>query len=217
MFYHLLLAHLLGDYPLQPTWLLREKKRTRGLLLHAGIHFLMLVIVVGLSRAELWPILLLLATVHFAIDYVKISYAKRYPDQVTGPYLLDQCVHLISLVFFAWLIQSVDPNPTFGFSEDALLIAIILVGVTYVWGVSERVFVHKNHAYLVELNAQYFGRMIARLGILAAMALIFAFPSNMRLAPLMAIPYLNSIFWRRALATDLTVSIVSAVILLAVL
>jgi hypothetical protein len=217
LFYHLLLAHLLGDYPLQPTWLLREKKRTRGLLLHAGIHFFTLVIVVGISRTDLWPILLLLASVHFAIDYVKISYAKRYPDQVTGPYLLDQGVHLISLIFFAWLIQSVDPNPTFGFSEDALLIAIILVGVTFVWGVSERVFVHKNHAYLVELNAQYFGRMITRLGILAVLALIFAIPSNLRLAPLMSIPYLNSIFWRRALATDLTVSIVSAVILLAVL
>lgn len=217
MFYHLLLAHLLGDYPLQPTWLLREKKRTRGLLLHAGIHFFTLVIVVGISRVDLWPILLLLTTVHFAIDYAKISYAKRYPDQVTGPYLFDQGVHLISLFVFAGLIQSIDPNPTSGISEDALLIAIIFVGVTFVWGISEKIFVHKNQAYLVELNKQYVGRMIARLGILAALTLLFAKPSNLQLAPLMTIPYLNSLFWRRALATDLTVSLVSAVFLLFVL
>lgn len=217
MFYHLLLAHLLGDYPLQPTWLLREKKRLRGLLLHAGIHFFTLVIVVGISRADLWPMLFLLATVHFAIDYAKNSYAKRNPDQVTGPYLLDQGVHLLTLVVFARLIQSMDPNPTSGFSEDALLVAIILVGVTFVWGISERIFVHKNYAYLVELNAQYFGRMITRLGIFTALALLFVNPSSLQLAPLMTIPYLNSLFWRRALATDLTVSLVSAVFLLVVL
>jgi hypothetical protein len=217
LFYHLLLAHLLGDYPLQPTWLLREKKRFRGLLLHAGIHFFTLVILVGFSRVDLWPILFLLATVHFTIDYAKVSYAKRYPDQVTGPYLLDQGVHLISLVFFTWLIQSIDPNATSGISDDALLVAIIIVGVTFVWGISERIFVHKNHAYLVELNQQYYGRMIARLGILAALALMFTKASSMQLAPLMSIPYLNSLFWRRALATDLTVSLVSAVFLLIVL
>ena len=217
MFYHLLLAHLLGDFPLQPTWLLREKKRFRGLLLHAGIHFFTLVIVVGISRADLWPILFLLATVHFAIDYAKTSYAKRYPEQVTGPYLIDQGVHLISLVFFAWLIQSIDPNPKSGISDDALLVTIIIVGVTFVWGISERIFAHKNHAYLVELNQQNYGRMIARLGILAALALMFTKASSMQLAPLMSIPYLNSLFWRRALATDLTVSLVSAVFLLVVL
>ncbi len=211
------MAHLLGDYPLQPTWLLREKKRFRGLLLHAGIHFLTLVIVVGISRVDLWPILFLLATVHFTIDYAKTSYAKRYPDRVTGPYLLDQGIHLISLVFFAWLIQSMDPGPKSGISDDALLIAIILVGVTFVWGISEKIFVHKNEAYLVELNKQYVGRMIARLGILAALALLFVKPSSLQLAPLMTIPYLNSLFWRRALATDLTVSLVSAVFLLVVL
>jgi len=216
VFYHLLLAHLLGDYPLQPTWLLREKKRFRGLLLHAGIHFFTLVIVVGISRVDLLPILFLLATVHFAIDYAKTSYTKRYPDKVTGPYLLDQCVHLISLVLFTWLIQSIDPNPTSRISDDALLIAIILVGVTFVWGISERIFVHNNHAYLMELNAQYYGRMIARLGILTALVLLFAKPSSLQLATLMTIPYLNSLFWRRALATDLTVSLVSAVFLLLV-
>jgi len=217
LFYHLLLAHLLGDFPLQPTWLLREKKRFRGLLLHAGIHFLTLVILVGISRVDLWPILFLLATVHFAIDYAKISYAKRYPDQVTGPYLLDQGVHLISLVLFAWLIQSIDPYPIFRFSEDALLIAGVFIGVTFVWGISEKIFVHKNHAYLVEINKQYYGRMIARLGFLTALVLLFANPSSLQLAPLMTIPYLKSHFWRRALATDLTVSLVSAVFLLVAL
>ena len=59
--------------------------------------------------------------------------------------------------------------------------------------------------------------MIARLGFLTALVLLFANPSSLQLAPLMTIPYLNSLFWRRALATDLTVSLVSAVFLLVTL
>lgn len=217
LFYHLLLAHLIGDYPLQPTWLIREKKHARGLLLHAGIHFFALVVVVGITRSDLWPILFILATVHFGIDYIKQTYSDRHPDKVTGPYLIDQAVHLTTLVLFAWLIESINPIPISGISRDALLIAIVSIGVTFVWGISERIFAHKNYAYLEELNAQYSGRMIARLGMLVALTLLFAKPGGLQISPLLTIPYLNSLFWRRAVVTDITVSLVSMVLLIVIL
>lgn len=41
-----LLAHLLGDYVLQPDWMARMKSTRRGLLLHIGVHLATLLIVV---------------------------------------------------------------------------------------------------------------------------------------------------------------------------
>ena len=213
MFYYLLLAHVIGDYPLQPTWLIQEKKRLRGLLIHSGIHFFTLVIVVGFTRFDLWPILFILATVHLGIDFIKQAYSNRYPDHITGPYLVDQAVHLITLVVFAWLIESTNPNPISRISKDVLLIAIVSIGVTFVWGISERIFVHKKSAYLVELNLHFYGRMISRLGMLALLAILFVNPSNLKITPLLTIPYINSFFWRRALATDIAVSLVATVFL----
>ncbi len=53
MFWNLFLAHLLGDYPLQPMWLVRSKSQIWGLVLHGSIHLLTLLLLAGPFRGEI--------------------------------------------------------------------------------------------------------------------------------------------------------------------
>ena len=86
VFWMLMLAHLVGDYPLQPDWMVQAKRTWRGLTLHVGVHLAMLLILAGTGRSAFWPFLLALAAMHFAIDF-----------QLAGRHCIDQarrCPHL---------------------------------------------------------------------------------------------------------------------------
>jgi hypothetical protein len=72
MFWWLYLAHLLSDYPFQPTWMVTNKTRWPVLLLHSGVHFVTSFVLIGQARTLVWPYLLLLTTIHFTIDLVKM-------------------------------------------------------------------------------------------------------------------------------------------------
>ena len=174
----------------------------------------MLVLLIGLSRPDLLIVLVALSILHFFIDFGKNAYAKKYPAQIILPYLVDQGVHLLSIIVFAWLIDTYYPGAAPWMSESMMLIAIALVSVTYVWGITERILVHKDRAYVSELHQQFYSRMIARVLFLGSFLILIVRWSGVQIAPLLVVPYVHSIFWRRALFTDICVSIATAGILL---
>src|SRR4030042_686489 len=98
MFWQLLLAHFLADYPLQPRWLLAAKQRLWGLLLHVTIHFLTALLLVGDLRWKLLLPLLGLASVHFLIDLTKYRLAVTRPAWVRLPYFIDQALPLLPIL-----------------------------------------------------------------------------------------------------------------------
>lgn len=201
MFWYLLLAHLLADYPLQWNWLLEAKGSWRGLLIHATIMFGVMLVLVGLQA---WLPLLLLALLHMLIDRAKSRLSRRWPERVASAYLIDQFVHVLILVVFALIISrgagAFDAPRWVSYAVGYLL-------ATYVWGISERIIAKSDQSYSAELVRQFWPRLILRAALLTGFVLVLP------VAAMAAIPYFSSSNGRRALFTDLYVVLASRIII----
>jgi hypothetical protein len=93
----LIAAHAFGDFALQPDWLAARKRRFVLLLLHIGLHALVVYLV--LQRWTCWQAPLFVFVVHGLIDTIK----QRLPD-TTKWFVIDQVAHVISLLALAWIL-----------------------------------------------------------------------------------------------------------------
>ena len=98
MFIKLLLAHLLGDFLLQPAkWVVHKeanKIASKYLYFHILIHFGLTMLF--LWDMELWWWAVVIALSHFVIDLSKI-YANPYFKNKAVPFFVDQVLHLVVL------------------------------------------------------------------------------------------------------------------------
>jgi len=221
MTWHLFLAHFVADYPLQPGWMARNKRRPHILIAHISIHFLVMLLLAGEARRLVWPYLLALALAHMLIDIGKNTVQRLRPDWVIGPYVVDQMMHYVTIVLTgAWIGQAVGPVALPFSSQAAILAAAYLAG-TYVWFISERIFAHADESYRHEVQAQLWPRMGARAAMLTVMlwALFWSggLSGNQASSPFLlvsvaaSVPYVSGKHRQRALLTDLTVSLILAI------
>jgi len=214
MFWHLFLAHLIGDYPLQSEWLVENKRSLWGLSLHTAIHLAVTLLILGAASAEAWPKVLVLIVIHFLLDLTKSSLLDRWPKHAGLQYLLDQVLHIVSIIFVArWIESDLDPvlmpvNTTWTVYTIGYLLA------TYVWYITERLFTAEDDAYQVELENQFWPRMIAR----AVMLTVFLFiGQSLEIAVVgmaLQMPYRSGSRRGRTLAIDVIVSLVITVFIL---
>ena len=68
-FIAILTAHLLGDFVLQPAWLIEHKRRISFLFLHAAIVTLATYLLLGALHS---PILLIIFLTHLSTDAIKV-------------------------------------------------------------------------------------------------------------------------------------------------
>ncbi|MDI6782727.1 MAG: DUF3307 domain-containing protein [bacterium] len=115
IFYRLLLAHLLAEFPLQFDLIYRLKvSKKTGIWLHAFIFFAVAVLLLipwwGVGR--FWVFLVFLLLTHYALDRLKIIFYRRFQVDNLGIFLLDQVAHIgcISLVFFIELDEKLRYN-----------------------------------------------------------------------------------------------------------
>ena len=98
IFVKLLLAHLLGDFILQPTsWVLdKESKKQKSIYLY--VHTLIHGVLAALFIGEVQFILLavLLAVSHGFIDFLKLHYQKKKTKR--NWFLFDQLLHLVVII-----------------------------------------------------------------------------------------------------------------------
>lgn len=98
MFIKLLLAHLLGDFLLQPAkWVVHKeanKIASKYLYFHILIHFGLTMLF--LWDMELWWWAVVIALSHFVIDLSKI-HANPYFKNKAVPFFVDQVLHLVVL------------------------------------------------------------------------------------------------------------------------
>ena len=103
IFIKLLLAHLLGDFLLQPTsWVLdKESKIHRSvyLYLHTFLHGFLAWILVGEMAFVGYAIAL--ALLHGGIDFLKLRFQKNKTKRTW--FLIDQALHVIVLILIALL------------------------------------------------------------------------------------------------------------------
>jgi Protein of unknown function (DUF3307) len=113
LFLTVLLAHLLGDFPLQSSSMMRAKHQgIRGYIEHGAIHLLVLVLCIvafislySLTSLWFWLAACLYIAVHLGIDRAKQGLVSRAKlTDSTTVFLLDQILHVCAIIALAWLL-----------------------------------------------------------------------------------------------------------------
>lgn len=126
----LLLAHIIGDFFLQPIHWVKEKEKKKlkspKLYLHIAIHFALLFLI--LWDISLWPIILIIGVSHFIIDAIKLLLQKKKTKRLI--FFIDQFLHVIVIVvtYIIYTKTSIDFKSIF--SEQVLLLITCLVFLT---------------------------------------------------------------------------------------
>lgn len=128
----LVCGHLLSDFALQSTWMVRHKaRRPSALLAHAAVVFAVQAACVLTAFRHPFGLVLAagIAALHAAIDLAKGRAAPRF---ALAPFLADQLLHLatLALALRLWLWRFGGPPPT-PLGPDALAAAYrtaVLVG-----------------------------------------------------------------------------------------
>jgi hypothetical protein len=92
-------AHMIGDFPLQPNWLVGRKKNAGYLFLHALIHAG--IAYLALKAWACWQAPALIFLLHAPIDAIK----RRSPDTAAS-FATDQVVHVGVLFAIAWVLRN---------------------------------------------------------------------------------------------------------------
>jgi hypothetical protein len=144
------LAHLLGDFPLQTSSIVRGKARgIRAYLLHGAIHLLVLLLSVAafgglqwLGRVWFWILSLLYVILHLGIDGIKqrLIGSSRVADS-TSVFVVDQALHVCTIVGLALALarptwptirSELTWSPTTG--EKTLVAGIVYLTVIFAGG-----------------------------------------------------------------------------------
>lgn len=126
----LILAHLIGDFLLQPRKWVKEKEKKKlkspKLYIHAAIHLVLLFLIVW--DLTLWPLIITIGLLHLIIDGVKLYFQNKNTKR--NWFFIDQLLHIASII----IVYIVFTNQTISFEnisiENALLLVTCLLFLT---------------------------------------------------------------------------------------
>lgn len=125
IFVKLLLAHLIGDFLLQPTSWVEDKEdkkhRSIYLYLHTLLHFLLAWVLVG--KLEFVWFATGLAVSHGFIDFLKLYFQKKKTKRAW--FLIDQILHLIVIL----IITLIYTDTKIEFDRFSTQFWIVLTGI----------------------------------------------------------------------------------------
>lgn len=126
----LILAHLVGDFLLQPRrWVQYKEEKKAGswqLYVHALIHALL--VLLFFADLSLWLVALLIGVSHLAIDTIRL-YAQKEKTR-TAWFLADQGMHLLVVVTAWWYISGAPDVTPFFTSPEFLVYATAVYFIT---------------------------------------------------------------------------------------
>ncbi|KIA88316.1 DUF3307 domain-containing protein [Kaistella jeonii] len=98
IFIPLILAHLLGDFILQPNSWVADKEQKRGGSIYLYIHILLHTVLAFLFlwNFNLWWIALIIGVTHFLIDWAKLKF--QAPKTKRTWFFIDQIAHILVIV-----------------------------------------------------------------------------------------------------------------------
>ena len=142
LFWLWVLAHLIGDFPLQTDKVFYYKYHTRwGILIHIGITTLcnILFTIPFWGYAGYWLIILAMAVLHLIYDKSKILATIKGADDNTLLFLFDQFLHFSTIYLgyraFYWLYPGASPD-LHGFWGDIPAIQILSAIVLIVFAIA---------------------------------------------------------------------------------
>ena len=130
LFTKLFLAHLIGDFLLQPNkWVVHKeanKIRSRYLYLHVLVHFIVAMLL--LWDLDMWKWVLIITVFHYIIDALKL-YANPYFKNKAIPFFVDQVLHMIVLYCCAFHTNLLEQTQMLIKQIDwSLITALVFVG-----------------------------------------------------------------------------------------
>lgn len=136
IFIKLILAHFIGDFLLQPKSWVKEKEIKKAtspkLYIHSLIHGTLILCV--LWSFDYWFLALMLVFFHGIIDLLKLYVQKESNKSIW--FLIDQGLHLISIVVLWMLFFKPNLNVTLGYLHASIWIYLTaLIFITIVSGV----------------------------------------------------------------------------------
>ncbi len=98
----LMLAHIIGDFVLQPDQWVKEKERKKirsgYLLLHVLLHLVLMVVFTGV-QFKYWLGILIITVSHYLLDLIKLYWDKK---KRISAFVLDQVLHITIIIAVAW-------------------------------------------------------------------------------------------------------------------
>ncbi|HOX82039.1 MAG TPA: DUF3307 domain-containing protein [Chryseolinea sp.] len=130
VFIKLILAHLLGDFFLQPTsWVKAKEKKKLGayqLYLHVLLHGVLIMLLIWDWAFLPWAATI--AFVHFIIDALKLILQKK--ENRTIYFMADQTLHILSLyLIFSWYQGRIEISTSF-FTDENFMLATMVIFLT---------------------------------------------------------------------------------------
>lgn len=140
----LLLAHLIGDFLVQPDHWIKDKEkkkhRSKYLLAHLLIHALATLILLRFDFTY-WKGVLVIIISHFIIDVIKIN--LQNPSNKRWLFFADQLAHLAVLGWVVYLYEPYSFTTSHLLSNQTLLFAIALLTTTVVASICMKVIITK--------------------------------------------------------------------------
>lgn len=153
LFLKLLLAHLVGDFLLQPDkWVADKKKRKAAspyLYLHLCVHALLLLLLLQFN-VHYWRAIVIIVTSHFLIDVAKLYLQNSWPEKYL--FITDQLLHLLLIVAAVHIYQPITVDVNILHQPKIILAGVCIVAVTYVIAIVMRLIM--NHWDLKEDNKE---------------------------------------------------------------
>ena len=138
LFYRLLLAHVIADFPLQTKQIFKVKMNTEwGVILHTLIVLIFSVLFTFpyLEKPKVIAILLIIFLSHTIIDKIKLKHSKRINNQSPKIFIIDQFLHISIIAIL-----------TFNFTEKVLLTSPFnIVFLTYL------IHLYNNDIFIISL------------------------------------------------------------------
>lgn len=129
----LILAHILGDFMLQPDkWVAdknRKKHKSKYLYFHVVIHAALLWVLLQFEL-KYWAVFLIIPLSHFLIDWAKLYFqGKMEPRKL---FIIDQLLHLLVIFFVAKNYFEFRIDYMILLQKKYLLLSIAFISITYI-------------------------------------------------------------------------------------
>ena len=140
----LFIAHVIGDFVLQPNSWIEDKKskkfKSKYLYLHALVHLISLITVLEFNGSY-WLSILIIVVSHLIIDLLKLNLEKKINSRLL--FTLDQLLHLsvIGVVVYFYNPYKIELEKIFS-TESLLLIPAILI-ITFVSSIIMKMIMSK--------------------------------------------------------------------------
>lgn len=157
----LILAHIVGDFPLQTDAIYRVKQKSfGGMILHVAVCTIVNIIFLFpflLSYAT-WLAILFLALFHFTLDRMKILLTIFKAKDGLGYFLIDQFIHFLSLfITSVWLQRMYTGSIALEQTRIELIIALTAILAAAFVVPPILFYIQKNvkHFYRLDINFSF--------------------------------------------------------------